>query len=145
MLGGDHGQLLSAYVTMPVLNRLDVGTGSIARVSLHDFVQPQMTVNVGGVSRVHGEELVIGNLTGTVTGVSMLDFGEIQPISHADVDISGVSQATLNMDVGSVLTGSVRTGTGTGESTLFYYGTDTFVNVVTDSVSRVVRLGGTRV
>ncbi|MDJ0751435.1 MAG: DUF5666 domain-containing protein [Woeseiaceae bacterium] len=144
-LGGDHGQLLSAYVTMPVLNRLDVGTDSIARVSLRDFVQPKIIVNVGGVSRVHGEGLVIGDLTATVTGVSMLDLGEIRPIGRAEVDISGVSQATLNMDVGSALTGSVHTGTGTGESTLFYYGTDTSVDVTTDAISRVVRLGGTRV
>ncbi|MDJ0793542.1 MAG: DUF5666 domain-containing protein [Woeseiaceae bacterium] len=144
-LGGDHGQLLSAYVTMPVLNRIDVGADSIARVSLRDFVQPQITVSVDGVSRVHGEGLVIGDLTATVSGVSMLEFGEIRPIGSADVDISGVSQATVNMDVGSVLTGSVRTGEGTGESRLFYYGTDTSVNVATDSVSRVVRLGGTRV
>ena len=74
----------------------------------------------------------------------MLDLGEVQPIGSADVDISGVSQATLNMGVGSVLTGSVRTGQGTGESMLFYYGTDTSVNVTTDFQSRVIRLGDTR-
>ncbi len=143
-LGGDDGRLLSAYVTMPVLNRVDLDSGSIARVVLRDFNQPQMTVNVDGVSRLHGEGLMITDLTASVNGVSMLDFSEILPIGRADVDIAGVSQATLNMDVGSVLTGSVRTGEGTGASTLFYYGTDVALNVTTDSLSRVVRLGGTR-
>ncbi len=143
-IGGENGQLLSAYVTMPVLNRVDVGSGSIARVSLRDFDQPQLTVNVAGVSRVQGEGLAIGSLRANVTGVSMLDLGETRPIGSADVDISGVSQATLNMAIGSILTGSVRTGQGTGESRLFYFGTDTAANVTTDVLSRVVRLGETR-
>ena len=38
-----------------------------------------------------------------------------------NIDVGGVSQATLNMEVGSTLAGSVTTGQGTGNSILFYY------------------------
>ncbi len=142
--GGENGQLLSAYVTMPVLNRLDIAPDSIARVTLRDFDQLHMTVNVRGVSSVHGEGLRIGDLMATVNGVSLLDLAGIRPIDSANVTINGVSQATLNMAVGATLTGSVQTGQGTGESTLFYYGTDVSVNVTTDLRSNVIRLGDTQ-
>ncbi|MDH3510096.1 MAG: DUF5666 domain-containing protein [Gammaproteobacteria bacterium] len=142
--GLNNTHMLNAFVTMPVLNQIDVGAGALANVTLEDFDQLQMTVNVGGVSSVRGEELRIGDLTATVSGVSVLDLGEIRPIGSADIDVSGVSQATLNMEPGSTLTGSVRTGQGTGHSTLFYYGTNVTVNVTTDSLSRVTKLGDSR-
>jgi len=142
--GGNDTLFLTAFVTMPVLNRVDVEAGSIANVTLRDFDQMQMTVNVGGVSRLSGERLMLGDLTATVSGVSLLDFGGIRPIGNANVDVSGVSQATLNMEVGSTVTGSVQTGQGTGHSILFYYGTNATVNVTTDALSRVTRLGDTK-
>ena len=46
--------------------------------------------------------------------------------------MSGVSNATLNMDIGSSMTGSVA-----GPSTLFYYGTNITVNVTTDALSAI--------
>jgi hypothetical protein len=129
---------------MPVLNQIDVGAGALANVTLEDFDQMQMTVNVGGVSSLRGEGLQIVDLTAAVSGVSVLDLGDIRPIGNASIDVSGVSQATLNMEPGSALTGSVRTGQGTGHSTLFYYGTNVTVNVTTDSLSRVIKLGDSR-
>ena len=135
-------ETLHASVTMPVLDRIDL-TGVVS-ATLNDFDQTQMTVNVRGVSRLQGNDLTIGNLTARVSGVSQLAFGGVRPIGFADIDVSGVSQATLNMDVGSTLTGSVGTGQGTGVSTLFYYGTNVNVSVTTDFLSSVIRLGGTR-
>jgi hypothetical protein len=76
--------------------------------------------------------------------VSYLNFGGIRPIGNANINISGVSQATLNMEVGSGLAGSVTTGQGTGASRLFYFGTNLTVDVATDSLSKVVRLGDTK-
>lgn len=142
--GLNNTQIFNAVVTMPVLNRIDVGANALANVTLKDFDQMQMTVNLGGVSVLRGEGLLIGDLTATVSGVSLLDFGDIGPIGNANIDVSGVSQATLNMEVGSTLAGSVRTGQGTGVSRLFYYGTNVNVNVTTDSLSRLTRLGDTR-
>jgi len=142
--GNNNTLFLNAFVTMPILNRINVEAGSIANVTLRDFDQTQMIVNVGGVSHLRGERLMIGDLTASVSGVSLLDFGGIRPIGSASIDVSGVSQATLNMGVGSTLTGSVRTGQGTGHSILFYYGTNVTQNVTTDALSSVVKLGETR-
>jgi hypothetical protein len=142
--GLDNAHIFNAVVAMPILNQIDVGADARANVSLRDFDQMQMTVNLGGVSVLRGEGLLIGDLTATVSGVSLLDFGDISPIGNANVDVSGVSQATLNMAVASTLAGSVRTGQGTGVSRLFYYGTHVNENVTTDGLSTVVRLGETR-
>ena len=140
--GDGHIDTLDAIVTMPVLDRID--TTGVVNATLNGFDQSRMTVNVGGVSFLRGNGLSIDNLTASITGVSQLGFGDIRPIGNADIDVSGVSTATLNMDVGSTLTGSVSTGQGTGVSTLFYYGTNVDVNVATSFPSTVVKLGETR-
>ena len=140
--GDNNIDTLEAVVTLPVLN--SVILEGVVNVVLNDFEQTQLTVNVGGVSRLRGNSLMISDLTATVSGVSLLDFGDIRPLGSANIDVSGVSQATLNMDVGATLTGSVGTGQGTGVSTLFYYGTDVTVDVTTDGLSSIVRLGDTR-
>jgi hypothetical protein len=143
LLNGDGNiDTLEAFVTMPVLNRIDL-TG-VVNATLEDFNQSQMTVNVGGVSRLEGNELMISDLTANVSGVSQLNFGDIRPLGNANIAVSGVSQATLNMDEGTTLSGSVSTGQGTGTSKLFYYGTNVNVNVATDPSSSVVKLGETR-
>jgi hypothetical protein len=133
---------LDAFVTMPVLDKIEL-TG-VANATLNDFNQAQMTVNVGGVSLLRGNALTIDSLTANVSGVSQLQFGAIRPIGSANIHVSGVSQATLNMDIGSPLTASVGTGQGSGVSTLFYYGTNVDLNVTTDFLSSVIRLGDTR-
>ena len=143
LLPGDGNiQTLDAYVTMPALDNLDLS--GVVHATLNDFNQAQMTVNVGGVSLLQGNALTIGELTANISGVSQLNFGGIPPVAVANINISGVSQATLNMDVGATMTGSVGTGQGTGVSTLLYYGTNVAVDVATDGLSSVVKLGETR-
>lgn len=133
---------LEAHVTMPVLDRIDL-TG-VVDARLYGFDQPQMTINVGGVSNLRGEALTVDHLIGSVSGVSRLQLGDIRPIGRADITVGGVSQATLNMDVGATLAGSVTTGQGTGASTLFYYGTNVVMNVATGPNASVIRLGDTK-
>lgn len=140
--GNGNIRTLEAIVTMPVLDRIDLS--GVATASLYDFDQSQMTINVGGVSFLRGNALRIGNLTASVTGVSRMDLVDVRPIGNADITLSGVSQATLNMDVGSTMTGSMQTGQGTGASALFYYGTTVDVNIATDPLSSVIWLGDTR-
>ena len=140
--GSGNIQTLEAVVTMPVLDRIDLS--GVGNASLYDFDQSRMTINVGGVSFLRGNALRIGNLTSSVTGVSRMDLVDMRPIGDVDINVGGVSQATLNMDIGSTITGSMQTGQGTGASTLFYYGTDVDVNVTTDSLSSIVWLGDTR-
>jgi hypothetical protein len=143
-LGLSNTRIFSALITMPTLHRIEVSDNALANVTLRNFDQGQMTIDLGGVSTMRGEGLIVADLDATVSGVSLLDLGDIRPIGQASVDISGVSQATLNMGVSSTLTGSVRTGQGTGVSRLFYYGTNVSVQVTTDTLSTVTRLGDTR-
>ena len=142
LTGNGNIQTLDAIVTMPVLNNMELT--DVGNATLNDFDQSQMNLRVAGASRLTGNGLTIDNLTATVSGVSRLDLGDIRPIGSANINVSGVSQATLNMDVGATMTGSVGTGQGTGTSTLFYYGTNVTVSVTTDALSSVVRLGGTK-
>ena len=137
-------QIYNVVMMMPVLERIDVGANALANVTLKDFDQLQMTVNLDGVSVLRGEDLLIGDLTASVSGVSLLDFAGTRPIDNAYIDVSGVSQATLNMAVRSSLACSVSTGQGTGVSILFYYGTNVNVNVKTDALSILTWLGETR-
>jgi hypothetical protein len=140
--GDGQIEMLEVRVTMPVLDRIDL-TG-VVNARLYDFDQAAMTINVGNVSNLRGDALRIGYLQATVSGVSRMDLGDIRPIGQADIAISGVSQATLNMDVGSRLSGSVSTGQGTGASALFYYGSNVVLDVATGDNASVTWLGETR-
>ncbi len=134
---GDHIETIHAVVTLPLLSSIDLS--GVTHVTLRQFDQAQMQVDVAGVSRLKGESLMIGSLIAQISGVSQLDFGETRPVATASIDLSGKSSATLNMDVGASLAGSV-----TGASSLFYYGTDVTANVTTDATSSSTRLGETR-
>jgi hypothetical protein len=140
--GDGRIETLDAIITMPVLERMDLA--GVVNATLYDFDQAQMDLRVGGVSQLVGSGLSIDNLTAAVSGVSRLDLGDISPIGFADIAISGVSQATLNMDLGATLTGSLSTGQGTGVSTLFYYGTNVAMDVTVDGLSSIVHLGATK-
>ena len=135
-------ETLEAQVTMPMLERIDL-TG-VVNARLNDFDQAEMTINVGNVSNLHGTGLRIGHLQATVSGVSRMDLGDIRPIGQADIAVSGVSQATLNMDVGSRLSGTISTGQGTGAAALFYYGSNVALDVETGDNASLVWLGETR-
>ena len=140
--GDGQIETLEARVTMPVLERIDL-TG-VVNARLYDFDQAEMTINVGNVSNLRGDGLRIGHLQAKVSGVSRMDLGDIRPIGQADIVVSGVSQATLNMDVGSRLSGSVSTGQGTGASALYYYGSNVALDVETGDNASLVWLGETR-
>ncbi len=135
-------ETLDALVTMPRLDRIELS--GVVNATLSGFDQQRMTVNVGGVSRLAGLDMSVDDLTARVSGVSQLAFGATRPVRNANIDLSGISLATLNMDVGATLSGSVSTGQGTGVSTLFYYGTNVDENVTTGPISSVVWLGETR-
>jgi len=128
---------LEARIGMPVLDRLTVV--GLSRVALGNLVQSNLDLSVGGLSLLSGRDLSVGSLTATVFGSSLLGLGDVQPIRHASVNVSGASLVTLNLDVGATLTGSVA-----GSSRVQYYGTNVTVNVTTDRTSSVTRLGATR-
>ncbi|MDJ0655134.1 MAG: DUF2807 domain-containing protein [Xanthomonadales bacterium] len=133
----DNLQTIQGTVTMPVLNRIELD--GVVNVTLDGFVQDQMTIELADVSTLTGEALSLGSLDATVSGVSQLDLGNVSPIGEADIDIEGVSQATLNMDVGASLAGSVS-----GTSSLSYFGTDVVLDVTVGFGSTLQRLGDTQ-
>ena len=135
-------ETIDARVTMPVLDRIDL-TGVVS-AKLHGFDQADMTINVGNVSNLSGDAMHIGHLRATVSGVSQMDLGNIRPISRAEIAVSGVSNAVVNMDVGSRLGGYVSTGQGTGASALFYYGSDVVLDVAVGNNASLTWLGETR-
>jgi hypothetical protein len=130
-------QTLEAVVTLPVLNSINLA--GFANGTLSGFNQAQLNVDMTGVSTLRGNSLTISNLIANVTGASRLDFSAIRPLSSANINVAGVSTATLNMDLGTSLTGAV-----TGTSKLFYFGTNVNINVTADSSSSVTQLGETR-
>ena len=130
-------ETLEARVTLPVLNNIDLD--GVVKATLSGFNQTQLAVDVGNVSQLRGDSLMISDLTASVSGVSELDFGDISPLETASISVSGVSKATLNMNINSSLTGSVS-----DVSQLFYYGTNVAVSVETDIISSFIRLGDTR-
>ena len=134
--GNDNIETIEAVVTLPVLNSIDLD--GVVSATVNDFNQSQMTTNIAGVSQLRGDSLTINELTASVAGVSRLSLVNIDPIGSANIDVGGVSEAILNMGVGSALAGSL-----TGTSKLSYYGTNVMVNVMTDPGLSVVKLGET--
>ena len=135
--GNANIETIRAVVTLPQLNTINLD--GVIDVVLNDFNQTQLGVDVDGVSRLRSDSLMVQSLNARVAGVSQLDFGDVRPIGSATIDVSGVSTATVNMDIGSTLNGSVM-----GPSSLFYYGTDVSVNVTASGLSVLRKLGETR-
>ena len=130
-------QTLEADIRLPSLAIIDLE--GVINVTLIGFNQEFLVANLSGVSRLFSDSITISELIADVTGVSLLDFGNVRPMSAATIDVRGVSTANLNMDVGSSLAGSV-----TGVSNLNYYGTNVSVDVIVGDDSSLTKLGETR-
>jgi len=135
--GNINVDTVEAVVRLPFLDH--VAMNGVITTSLSGFNQQQLSATVGGVSVLQGASMAVTNLNARIFGVSDLRFGDISPLSIANIEISDVSKATLNMGVGSTLTGSV-----TGTSQLLYYGTNVSIDVVTSPTSSLTKLGETR-
>ena len=138
LLPGDYNfDTLEASVTMPMLTAYSsIGTSS---ATLSGFDEPSLSIDLDGTGNVRGDSLQVDNLSVTVLGTGGVDFGDIDPIQAASVDLDGVIETTLNMDVGSTLTGTI-----TGLSRLLYWGTSVDLQVVTSGLAEIVRLGDTK-
>jgi hypothetical protein len=130
-------QTIDAVITMPVLDRVDLS--GVTHVTLSEFNQQELEVDVIGVSFLKGESLSIGSLVVNVSGISQLDFSDISPLADTEINLSGMSSAILNMDVNSSLRGNLR-----GTSTLLYYGTGVNADLTTAPMAILNRLGDTR-
>ena len=79
-------------------------------------------------------------LMADVAGVSHLLMEDVRLLPAANLNVAGVSSATVNMMDNAVLTGRVE-----GISTLSYYGSNVIIDVfIEDEFSSVRRLGDSR-
>ena len=136
-VANNNVQTIDAVVRMPVLDRVDLS--GVSHVTLSDFDQQELTIDVMGLSYLEGDALSISNLVVNVSGISRLDFTDINPLADAEVNLSGMSRATLNMDANASLHGNLE-----GNSILFYYGSDVDMALTTSPFATLKRLGDTR-
>lgn len=134
---GDHVEAIEVAISMPVLESMQLS--GVTNVKLEAFDQAQMALVLSGITNVEGASMRIGSLQATAEGVSHIDFGAVSPLASSEVNLSGVSQLTLNMDQGASITGSID-----GLSQLLYYGSDVAIGIASGPAGPVIRLGDTR-
>ncbi len=120
---------LKAEITMPDLSELRFSGGVTGTAtgfeSSHDF-----RTEMSGGSKLMAEGKA-ANLVVSCSGGSELDLSDF-PVSNADVDLSGGSQATIN------LSGTLNANIS-GGSRLFYLGNPTLGNINTSGGSSIAR------
>jgi len=128
---------LQANVTMPALGKFEiVGTSDS---TLSGFNQEELTIGIVGTGHVHGHSMQINDLSVRIIGTGGLDFGDTGPSQSAHVNLDGVIEITLNMDIGSSITGYM-----TGLTKLRYWGTNVDLEVAMTGLSKTERLGDTK-
>ena len=96
-------------------------------------------MQIAGVATLEGQNVSYDLLMANVDGVSVLLMEDVSPLPAADVNVSAVSSATVNM-----LDSAVLTGSAIATSSISYYGSDVSITVATDQTSSVTRLGPSR-
>jgi len=125
-------------IAMPSLASISLAGATVGIIS--DFSGSVLDVQLKGVATLDGLDVIYDLLMANVRGVSVLMMKDVSPLPAADVNVSGVSSATLNMMDNAVLTGRVE-----GISTLAYYGSNVTIDVfIEDDFSSIRRLGDSR-
>jgi hypothetical protein len=133
----DHVEAIDVAISMPLLESMQLS--GVTNVKLEAFDQAQMILVLSGITNVEGASMRIGSLQATAEGVSHIDFGAVSPLASSEVNLSGISQLTLNMDQGASITGSID-----GLSQLLYYGSDVAIEIASGPAGPVIRIGDTR-
>ena len=120
--------------TLASINLAGVASGTIT-----DFSGSVLEVRLAGVATLEGQNLSYDLLMANVDAVSVLLMENVSPLPAADVNLSSVSSATVNM-----MDNGVLTGTAIETSSLSYYGSNISLMVDTDLTSSVTRLGDSR-
>lgn len=130
-------QILDVEIVMPTLENVRLDGATVATVS--DFSGSTLEVQLAGVATLEVQNVSYDLLMATVDAVSALFMEDVSPLPAADVNVSAVSSATVNL-----MDSAVLTGTATASSAISYYGSDISISVATDSTSSVTRLGDSR-
>ncbi len=130
-------QIMDVAIVMPALESISLTDESVGTVS--DFSGSVLDVELAGVATLEGLNLSYDLLLADVVAVSALLMEDVSPLPAADVNVSAVSSATVNL-----MDNAVLTGTATAASTIGYFGSNVSVLVVNDLSSSVTRLGPSR-
>ncbi len=132
-----QSETMTVEIVMPTLASMSLDGATVATIS--DFSGSVLEVWLAGVATLEGQNVSYDLLMANVDTTSVLLMEDVSPLPAADVILSAVSSATVNM-----MDNAVLTGTATATSSLGYYGSNVTVLVVTDLSSSVTRLGPSR-
>ena len=130
-------QTMDVEIVMPTLESISLAGVSVATIS--DFSGSVLDVQLAEVATLEGQNVSYDLLMANVDAVSVLLMEDVSPLPAADVNVSDVSSATVNL-----MDNAVLTGTATATSSIAYYGSNVTDLVVTDLTSSVTRLGDSR-
>ena len=132
-----QSETMTVEIVMPTLESMSLAGATFA--TIFDFSGSFLEVQLAGVATLEGQNVSYDLLMANVDAVSVLLMEDVSPIPAADVNVSAVSSATVNMMDSAVLTGSAI-----ATSSISYYGSDVSITVATDQTSSVTRLGPSR-
>jgi len=132
-----QSETMNVEIVMPTLESISLAGVTVATIS--EFSGSSLEVQLAGVATLEGQNVSYDLLMANVDAVSVLLMEDVSPLPAADVNVSAVSSATVNMMDSAVLTGSAI-----ATSSLSYYGSDVSIIVATDLTSSVTRLGPSR-
>jgi len=130
-------ETMEIAIVMPTLESISLADETVGTIS--DFSGSVLDVELAGVATLEGLNLSYDLLLADVDAVSALLMEDVSPLPAADVNITAVSSATVNLMDNAVLTGTAKTA-----STIGYFGSNVSVLVVDDLSSSVTRLGDSR-
>ncbi len=133
-----ESQTQEVIITMPTLTSINLSGLTLGTIS--DFNDSVLDVHLEGIAVLVAQNIKYDFLMADVAGVSLLTMKDVRPLPAANLNVAGVSSATVNMMDNAVLTGRVE-----GISTLSYFGSNVTTDVfVEDEFSSVMRLGNSR-
>ncbi len=132
-----QSETMIVEIVMPTLESMSLAGVSVATIS--DFSGSVLDVQLAGAATLEGQNVSYDLLMATADAVSVLLMEDVSPLPAADINVSDVSSATVNM-----MDNAVLTGTATATSTLGYYGSNVSISVATDLTSTVTRFGPSR-
>ena len=137
MPGNDvRADTLEAIIVLPELFQIDL-SGSV-QGTVAGFTGNTLDITAFGSPELEGVNLSYNFVTVNSNGSGDVDLSGVAAIPTADVQLNGNGSATLNlMDFATV------TGTLSGSTSLFYYGSNVNLQVGTNNSSSITRLGGT--
>jgi len=132
-----QSETMTVEIVMPTLESMSLDGATVATIS--DFSGSVLEVQLAGVATLEGQNVSYDLLMANVDDVSVLLMEDVSPLPAADVNVTAVSSATVNLMDNGVLTGTAIT-----TSSISYYGSNVSISIATDLTSTVTRLGPSR-